>query len=208
MPIVSVDTRRPERPSNRYSTAEHYRSDSYYCVHVRRLAALLACCALVACGDGEEVAADVPAGIEVTSSAFAADEEIPVVYSCAGRNISPPLEWTGVPDQAHEVALVVDDPDAPRGTFTHWILFGLPASTSSLAEDSRPKDARQARNSAGSAAYAGPCPPSGTHHYRFTVYALDAPLELSDGADTHQALEAISEHAIAQGRLVGLFTAR
>jgi Raf kinase inhibitor-like YbhB/YbcL family protein len=150
----------------------------------------------------------VPEGIEVTSSAFAADEEIPVVFSCAGRNISPPLEWTGTPDEAREVALVVDDPDAPRGTFTHWILFGLPTSTSSLDEDSVPAGAKQARNSAGRAEYAGPCPPSGTHHYRFTVYALDGPLDLSDGAATGDALDAISEHAVAQGQLVGLFTVR
>ena len=150
---------------------------------------------------------DVPAAIEVTSPAFTADEEIPVVFSCAGRNISPPLAWTGVPDDARELALVVDDPDAPRGTFTHWILFGLPPSTSSLAEGTVPAGAKQARNSAGSAAYAGPCPPSGTHHYRFTVYALDEPLAVSDGADTGAALDAISDHAVAQGRLVGLFTA-
>ena len=151
---------------------------------------------------------DVPTAIDVTSSAFAADEEIPVVYSCAGQNISPPLAWTGVPDDASELALVVDDPDAPRGTFTHWILFGVPTSTSSLDENSVPTGAKQAKNSTGRAEYAGPCPPSGTHHYRFTVYALDAPLQLNDGADTDQALDAISEHTVAQGRLVGLFTAR
>jgi Raf kinase inhibitor-like YbhB/YbcL family protein len=175
---------------------------------VRRLAAVLACCALAACGDGGEVITEVPAAIEVTSSAFAADGEIPVVYSCAGRDISPPLAWTGVPEQAREVALVVDDPDAPRGTFTHWIMFGLPPSTSSLDEDSVPEGAKQAKNSAGRAEYAGPCPPGGTHHYRFTVYALEAPLELNDGASTDEAIDAISEHATAQGRLVGLFTAR
>jgi Raf kinase inhibitor-like YbhB/YbcL family protein len=175
---------------------------------VRRLAAVLACCALAACADGGEVTTDVPAAIEVTSPAFAADTEIPVVYSCAGRDISPPLEWTGIPEQAREVALVVDDPDAPRGTFTHWILFGLPPSTSSLAENAVPAGGKQAVNSTGRAAYAGPCPPGGTHHYRFTVYALDAPLDLNDGASLDEALDAISEHAVAQGRLVGLFTAR
>ena len=98
--------------------------------------------------------------------------------------------------------------DAPRGTFTHWILYGLPPSTSSLDENTVPAEAKQAKNSAGRAAYAGPCPPSGTHHYRFTVFALDEPLDLSDGADTDEALDAISEHAVAQGQLVGLFTAR
>ena len=154
------------------------------------------------------MSADVPSDIDVTSSAFAHDEEIPVVYSCAGQNISPPLAWSGVPDDAREVAVVVDDPDAPRGTFTHWILYGMPPSTSSLEENTVPANAKQTKNSAGRAAYAGPCPPSGTHHYRFTVFALDEPLDLSDGADTDEALDAISEHAVAQGQLVGLFTAR
>jgi Raf kinase inhibitor-like YbhB/YbcL family protein len=174
---------------------------------VRRLATVLACLAVAACGGGE-VEVQVPDSITVTSPAFAPDEEIPVVHSCAGRDISPPLAWTGVPADASELALVVDDPDAPRGTFTHWILFGVPPSTSSLAEGSVPVGAKQARNSAGRAAYSGPCPPSGTHHYRFTMYALDNSLELNDGADTGDALDAISDHAVAQGRLVGLFTAR
>jgi Raf kinase inhibitor-like YbhB/YbcL family protein len=175
---------------------------------VRRLAAVLTCCAVAACGGGAEVSADVPSDIDVTSSAFAHDEAIPVVYSCAGQNISPPLAWSGVPNDAREVAVVVDDPDAPRGTFTHWILYGLPPSTSSLDENSTPVEAKQAKNSAGRAAYAGPCPPSGTHHYRFTVFALDELLDLSEGADTDEALDAISEHAVAQGQLVGLFSAR
>jgi Raf kinase inhibitor-like YbhB/YbcL family protein len=190
------------------SRSRSTRSGAHYCWQVRRLAAVLACCALAACGGGEEVSAEVPTAIDVTSAAFAADEEVPVVYSCAGQNISPPLAWSGVPDDASELALVVDDPDAPRGTFTHWILFGLPTATSSLDEDSVPAGAKQAKNSAGRAEYAGPCPPSGTHHYRFTVYALDEPLTLEDGAATDEALDAISEHAIAEGRLVGLFTAR
>ena len=154
------------------------------------------------------MSADVPSDIDVTSSAFVQDEEIPVVYSCAGQNISPPLAWSGIPDDTREVAVVVDDPDAPRGTFTHWILYGLPPSTLSLDENTTPAEAKQAKNSAGRAAYAGPCPPSGTHHYRFTVFALDEPLDLGDGADTDEALDAISEHAVAQGQLVGLFSAR
>ena len=113
-----------------------------------------------------------------------------------------------MPDDAAELALVMDDPDAPRGTFTHWILFGLAASTTSLDEATIPDGARQARNSSGDAQYFGPCPPSGTHHYRFTVYALDDSLDLADGAGTTEALHAIADHAIAQGRLVGTFAAR
>jgi len=171
------------------------------------LAALLACVALSACDGGGEVRTQVPDSIKVTSSAFAPQERIPSRFTCKGRGISPPLAWTGVPAQSRELALVVDDPDAPGGTYTHWVLFGLPPSTSSLAEGSVPKGARQAKNSAGRAAYVGPCPPSGTHHYRFTVYALGAPLELASGAATDDALTAIGRHAVARGRLVGLFSA-
>jgi Raf kinase inhibitor-like YbhB/YbcL family protein len=112
-----------------------------------------------------------------------------------------------MPPQAREIAVVVDDPDAPRGTYTHWILYHLPPSTSSLAEATVPPGARQAKNSGGRAGYDEPCPPSGTDHYRFAVYALDAPLQLRNGAGTGDALAAIGRHAIAQGRVVGLLTA-
>ena len=105
---------------------------------------------------------------------------------------------------------MVDDPDASRGTFTHWVLFGLAPSTTELAEGaaaSLPAGARQAKNSAGRAAYMGPCPPSGAHHYRFTVYALGGPLGLDDGAELAEALTAVEKRAVARGRLVGLFSA-
>jgi Raf kinase inhibitor-like YbhB/YbcL family protein len=173
---------------------------------VHMLAAVLACVALTACGGSDdEVETQAPEVIEVTSTAFAPDDPIPDIYTCNGSNISPPLAWTGVPEGARELALVVDDPDAPRGTYTHWILFGLPPSTDSLAEGSVPPNAKQAQNSNGKAAYMGPCPPSGTHHYRFTVYAFEEPLDLADGAGTDEALTTISRAAIAQGRLVGTF---
>ena len=175
---------------------------------MRTLATVLASVALTAwAGGGGEADTQAPEVIGVTSTAFAADHPIPAVYTCAGSNVSPPLSWTGVPEGAREVALVVDDPDAPRGTYTHWILFGLPPSTESLAEGSLPANAKQARNSNGQASYTGPCPPSGTHHYRFTVYAFEEPLDLADGTDTDEALTTISREAIAQGRLVGTFAA-
>jgi Raf kinase inhibitor-like YbhB/YbcL family protein len=162
---------------------------------------------LAGCGGGSEVKSDAPTGITVTSTAFAADQPIPATYSCRGENVSPPLAWTGVPDGAREIALVVDDPDAPNGTFTHWVLFGLPPATTSLEQGQVPSGARQAKNSRGHAAYDGPCPPSGTHHYRFTVYALEMPLDLADGAGKEEALDAIGKQATAQGRLVGTFAA-
>jgi len=111
-----------------------------------------------------------------------------------------------VPEGTAGVALVVDDPDAPRGTYVHWILVGLDPATEGLAEGAVPAGARQLPNSAGDAAWAGPCPPGGpAHHYRFTVYALRQQPEVADDADPEAAVEAIEAAATARGRLVGTF---
>jgi len=182
------------------------------CRDVLRLgvAAAFVCVGIVACRGGAEVSTQVPDNIPVASSAFADGAPIPALYTCRGDDVSPQLSWTGVPEGTAEIALVVDDPDAPRGTFTHWVLFGLAPTTTDLAEGaatSLPAGGKQAKNSAGRASYMGPCPPSGTHHYRFTVYALGGPLGLDDGAGLAEALTAIEKRAVAQGRLVGLFSA-
>jgi Raf kinase inhibitor-like YbhB/YbcL family protein len=174
---------------------------------VRRLAVLIVLLAVASCGGGKAVSSDAPTSLQVTSTAFADGRPIPQKYSCHAENVSPPLAWAGVPTGTREVALVVDDPDAPNGTYTHWILFGLAPSTTSLEEGVVPAGAKQAKNSSGDAAYAGPCPPSGTHHYRFTVYAFDEPLSLAGGADTDTALSSIGDNAVAQGRLTGTFAA-
>ena len=172
-------------------------------------------CALVlvagtACGpDDEEVAvddADVPTTLTVTSTALEDGGTVPVRFTCDGDEVSPPLRWGGVPADAAALALVVDDPDAPRGTFTHWVLLDLPASTSSLTEGEVPEGAVQATTSAGTAAYAAPCPPSGTHRYRFTVYALDEATGLGEGAPLDEALTAVADHAVARGRLVATYS--
>ena len=146
-----------------------------------------------------------PDTISVTSSAFQDGQPIPARFTCDGDNVSPPLAWQGVPSNAKAVALVVDDPDAPRGTFVHWVLLDLTPSTTSLTEHSTPSDATQANNSRGNASYFGPCPPSGTHHYRFTIYALSSPTGLPTGADLTQALKAINASTIARGRLTGTY---
>jgi Raf kinase inhibitor-like YbhB/YbcL family protein len=146
-----------------------------------------------------------PVTIAVTSAAFADGQQVPVRYTCDGDNVSPPLSWQNLPAGTRAVALVVDDPDAPRGTFVHWVLLDLPAGTTSLSEGAVPAGAVQANNSAGKAAYTGPCPPSGTHHYRFTVHALSEPTRLRDGAKLDQALQAIATSGIARGRLVGTY---
>ena len=111
-----------------------------------------------------------------------------------------------MPNRARALALVVDDPDAPDGTFVHWVLLDIRPHTTMIAQGAVPDGAVQARNGAGEASYTGPCPPSGTHHYRFTVYALKAETGLADGASTTAALRAVRKTATARGRLVGTYS--
>ncbi|HYJ66077.1 MAG TPA: YbhB/YbcL family Raf kinase inhibitor-like protein [Nocardioidaceae bacterium] len=164
----------------------------------------------VGCGDDDDGAGEPATGVEesitVTSSAFQNDQAIPKVYSCDGDNVSPPLAWHHLSADADRLALVVDDPDASGGTFVHWIVVDFPSTTTSVSEGGVPSGGVQAANSAGDATYTGPCPPDGTHHYRFTVYALNAPTGLDEGATTDDALAAIDEHALASGRLTGTYS--
>jgi Raf kinase inhibitor-like YbhB/YbcL family protein len=156
-------------------------------------------------GPGQSSGDAVPDELVVSSPAFAAGATIPLVYTCAGDNVSPPLQWSGVPDGTSELAVVVDDPDAP-GTFVHWIVAGLPATTTGLDEGKLPAGAVEARNGAGDAEYTGPCPPAGApHHYRFTVYALGKPSGVAAGAATKPALAAITTAATARGRVVAMW---
>jgi len=160
---------------------------------------------LAGCG-GEPKEPDVsgPASITVTSTAFADGDGVPLKYTCDGDDVSPPLAWSGVPSSATAVALVVDDPDAPHGTFTHWVVVDLPASATGLEEAAAPGGV-QAKNSADQASWSGPCPPSGTHHYRFTVYALSDATGLADGAGLDEALRSIEDLTISWGRLTGTY---
>ncbi len=151
-------------------------------------------------------ASAAPITIIVRSPAFAAGAPIPARFTCKGSNTAPPLTWSGLPADAVSIALVVDDPDAPGGTYTHWVVFNLPSMTTGIVGGRIPAGAAQARNSGGQRAYMGPCPPSGTHHYRFTIYAEQRRLELPDGVAVREALDAIKTNAIAFGRLTGLFS--
>jgi Raf kinase inhibitor-like YbhB/YbcL family protein len=130
---------------------------------------------------------------------------IPVRFSCRGSNTPIPLTWSGVPADAASVALIMDDPDAPSGTFTHWVVFNLPVASRGIMNGRLPAGAAQAQNGRGQAAYTGPCPPSGTHHYRFTIYAEPKRLPLRAGASLPEALAAIRANPLASGRLTGLF---
>ena len=150
-------------------------------------------------------------GFTLSSTAFASGQSMPSVYSCRGRNASPPLAWTDPPDGTQSFALIVDDPDAPAGTWVHWLLFNVPASTRGLSEGVR-TDAKlfdgslQGTNSSRRLGYEGPCPPSGTHRYFFKLYALDTMLGLQSGANKTQLLAAMESHIKAQAELMGTFS--
>jgi len=148
---------------------------------------------------------------ELTSTAFAPGEPIPRKYTCDGENISPPLEWRDAPQNAKSFALIADDPDAPIGTWVHWVLYNLPGETHALPQ-ALPSDARlpdgsqNGKNSWGQMGYGGPCPPGGTHRYFFKLYALDAALALDAGASKEQLLQAMEGHILAQTEVMGLYT--
>ncbi|MBI4578189.1 MAG: YbhB/YbcL family Raf kinase inhibitor-like protein [Planctomycetes bacterium] len=151
----------------------------------------------------------------IESSGFAAGQPIPRKFTGDGSNVSPPLTWTAGPSGTQEYALIVDDPDAPTPQpWVHWVLYKLPAHTTSLPEGVAPAErvaspggALQGKNSWGRIGYGGPEPPRGhgVHHYHFKVYALDTSLELPPGIDKDRLLKAIEGHVLAQGELVGTY---
>lgn len=168
---------------------------------------LTAGCGFVNAGHDDRPTGSAARRLTVVSPAFADGAAIPRRFSCRGENVSPPLQWSGVPDDARSLALVVDDPDAPNGTFTHWVVYDVDPRQSSIGAGRLPPGARQAKNSAGHPSYTGPCPPSGTHHYRFTVYVLRSPLTVPAGGETSRLLSAIAAKETARGRLTGTFAA-
>jgi len=149
--------------------------------------------------------------MNLTSTSFKDGSQIPAKFTCSGANISPQLAWSAPPAATASLALTVADPDAPRGTWVHWVLYNLPAGTRALPEGlpalgQLPDGALQGRNDFGEIGYGGPCPPPGSpHHYVFTLYALDAKLNLPEGATRAQVEAAMQGHVLASGRLVGLF---
>lgn len=149
--------------------------------------------------------------MELESPAFREGAKIPKKYTCEGWDFSPPLTWNDVPDKTLSLALIMDDPDAPGGIFTHWVLFNLPPDSRELLEGvspipQLPSSALQGKNGFGKFGYGGPCPPPGSpHHYRFTLYALDRQLELKAGASQKKVLSAMEEHILAQSQLTGTY---
>jgi Raf kinase inhibitor-like YbhB/YbcL family protein len=149
--------------------------------------------------------------IELTSTAFQEGQTIPKQYTGDGRDLSPPLKWGDPPAGTRSLALIVEDPDAPRGTFTHWVLFNLPAEARELGEGVPPKPtlpdgAMQGINDFGKVGYGGPSPPPGKpHRYVFKLYALDTPLDLGPGATRQQLLQAMDGHVLDEGQLMGRY---
>ncbi len=148
--------------------------------------------------------------VKITSTAFAEGGMIPSKYTCDGSDISPPLRWEAVPEGTKSIALISDDPDAPVGTWVHWVLFNLPAEARELEEnippdETLPNGAKQGTSDFGRIGYGGPCPPSGTHRYFFKIYALDTELDLAAGARKHQLLKAMEGHILGQGQLIGKY---
>jgi Raf kinase inhibitor-like YbhB/YbcL family protein len=150
------------------------------------------------------------AEIKLTSAAFKDGEPIPRPYTCDGVNISPPLEWSGVPRTAKTIAIFCEDPDAPGGTWVHWLLYNLPADNIGLVEnlprtETLKAGGFQGKNDFGKTAYGGPCPPSGTHRYVFKIYALDSELLLKAGATKAELLKAMDDRVVLQGQLMGTY---
>jgi Raf kinase inhibitor-like YbhB/YbcL family protein len=149
--------------------------------------------------------------LKIVSRAFTHGKFIPDKYTCNGKNVSPPLEWTDVPNATKELVLIVDDPDAPSGTFVHWLLYGIQPAESALDEGvsaetaSLPNGARQGLNGFHKIGYAGPCPPSGTHRYYFHLYAIDSNLNLSPKANREQVDEASKQHILEEAELMGYY---
>ena len=147
------------------------------------------------------------ARIKITSSAFQAGGNIPSKFTCDGVDSSPPLQIIGIPPAAKSLVLIADDPDAPSGVFTHWLIWNIPPQTTSILEGSAPKGVHGA-NDFGKSDYKGPCPPTGTHRYSFKIFALDRELDLRGGAKRSQVDAAMKGHVIAQGELVGRYASK
>jgi hypothetical protein len=147
----------------------------------------------------------------LTSTAFGEGQPIPAKYTCDGQNVSPPIHWSGVPRETKSLVLIVDDPDAPSGTWVHWVVYDLPPTVTELSEDLAknqyiPGGAKQGLNDFKHLGYGGPCPPSGkAHRYYLKLYALDRVLNLRPGAAKKEVEQAMEKHTLGQAQLMGTY---
>lgn len=147
----------------------------------------------------------IKTAMKITSPAFSNNQPIPSKYTCNGVNINPPLIFSDVPENTKSLVLIVDDPDAPLGTWVHWVVFNIPKGTKEIKENSEP-DASQGVTSFGKPGYGGPCPPSGTHRYFFKLYALDTLLPVANRADKKTVETAMQNHITTHAELIGLYS--
>jgi Raf kinase inhibitor-like YbhB/YbcL family protein len=181
-------------------------------MRVRVFAPALVLILLVACKPSASApteAGEEPMPLSITSSAFEAGGTIPARHSCNAEGISPALSWSGAPAGVRTFALIMDDPDAPAGTYVHWVMYNIPASSGGLPEavaaaDKLADGSIQGPNSSGRRGYSPPCPPSGTHRYFFKLYALDTTVG-AVGAGKAELLQAMEGHVLGQGELMGTF---
>ena len=155
--------------------------------------------------------ADVtPVAMMLNSTGFSEGERLPDEFTCAGANVSPPLAWEGAPAEAQAYALIMDDPDTPRGTFDHWVMYDIPVDTDGIGQAQAADEigATPGANGTGGPTYLGACPPpgDGDHRYIFRIYALDAALGLPPGADKQTVLDAMEGHILGQGQLIGMYS--
>jgi Raf kinase inhibitor-like YbhB/YbcL family protein len=148
--------------------------------------------------------------MEIISSAFDEGAMIPEKYTCDGIDISPPLKWSSVPGETKSYAIICDDPDAPMGTWVHWVIYNLPADINELSENIPTLEilqngAKQGRNDFGNIGYGGPCPPGGTHRYYFKIYALSDELDIRTGITKSKLLKAMEGRILSEGQLMGRY---
>jgi Raf kinase inhibitor-like YbhB/YbcL family protein len=169
-------------------------------------AVLLAVALTVSACDDDGVAVDAPDTIVVSSTALSDGGSVPAAHTCDGDDVPPDLSWSEVPPDTVEVVVVVDDPDAPRGTFTHWTVWGL-GPAEALADGQLPPAAIEGTNDFDEVGYRGPCPPAGddAHRYRFRVVAVDAPVDLPEDADPDELAAALEDTVIAHGELTASY---
>lgn len=139
------------------------------------------------------------------TTVFEHNGRIPSEYTCDGQDLAPQLTISDVPENAKSLVLIVDDPDAPSGTWVHWLLYNIPTNTTVINANNLPIEAKQGMTDFGRASWGGPCPPSGTHRYFFKLYAIDTILDLPEGATKTQLEQAIQDHIIEKAELIGLY---
>lgn len=144
----------------------------------------------------------------ITSTVFQEGEEIPMEYTCEGANINPPLTFSQIPIEAESLMLIVEDPDAPSGLFTHWLLFDMSPATLQILENTMPPTSKRGRNSFSDINYGGPCPPTGKHRYFFRLYALDTLLELEEGVSRELVMKKMDGHVLEEASLLGFYQKR